>query len=278
MTHPKSVQKKDGFIKATRQSYHDNAPINRLIDDFDKSYRSNDILKWCVHSPFPSRYIHHALRSFDQEQLNVCRFLFTDAVRFFQKYPKRKEKVYRGMKLSNELLDKFKDHIGQFVCTNGFFPCMKSRANAITLASLPTYRTDLLPVLFKIDSDASMPCIEVTNKYSVPLMLFEIATIFRILYVNRDQITIIKMTAVSEAGTKIALDYVEKHKDQTTQSLLGDLTTQILLPKPHMLPPLRVKPRHLSSPKKYDLLLDKSILQIGIKFNLLIYLNLIFWF
>ncbi|CAF1612815.1 unnamed protein product [Rotaria magnacalcarata] len=248
----KISSKKETFVAATRQHYRDNVMINRIIDEFDKSYRSTEVLKWCFHSPFPSRFLHHALRSHNQEQLHACHFLFSDASRFFQQSAKRKstEKVYRGMKLSGDLLDILKAHTGQLVCTNGFFPCIKSRTNALTLASIPAYRTDLLPVLFKIDCDASVPFIEVADKYSAPLMVFDVCTSFRILYVNRDQMTIIKMRTASDAGKKIALDFIEQHQDKTLQSLLGELMRQPIPPKPASIPVLRSTSRPNSNSQR----------------------------
>ncbi|CAF4299640.1 unnamed protein product, partial [Rotaria magnacalcarata] len=97
------------------------------------------------------------------------------------------------MKLSNELLAKFETRVGQLICTSGFFPCTKSRTNALTLASLPAYRPDLQPVLFKVDCDASSLFIEIPNKNSSPMIAFDACMIFRIVYVNRGPMSIIKL-------------------------------------------------------------------------------------
>jgi hypothetical protein len=232
----KGSSKQNVFVEATRQYYRDNVMIIRLIDEFDKSYRPAEVISWCFHSPFPSRFLHHALRSHNKEQLSVCRFLFTDVFRLFQQHPKRKtsDQFYRGMKLSNELLEKFEAHLGRLVCTNGFFPCTKSRTSAITLASVPAYRPDLSPVLFKIDCDASALCIELAYKHPSSLMVFDLCTAFRIIYVNRGPMTVIKMKTASENGKQIALDYIEQHSDKTAQSLLDELMKP---PKPPTPPP-----------------------------------------
>ncbi|CAF3838221.1 unnamed protein product [Rotaria sordida] len=252
LTNRKTSSNKNIFIEATRQYYRDNMIITRIIDEFDQSYRPTEVINWCFHSPFPSRFLHHALDSHNKEQLNVCRSLFVDASRFFQQQRQHKssDKFYRGMKLSNELLDKFKAHVGQLVCTSGFFPCVKSRVNALTLASYPAYRTDLLPVLFKIDCDASTPCIELVQKNSPPLMIFDICTAFHIIYVNRDQMTVIKMKTANEMGKKIGWDYIEKHKNETIQSILDELMKPPVHPKPGTLPPLRPISSPTSSQKK----------------------------
>jgi hypothetical protein len=56
---------------------------------------------------------------------------------------------------------------------------------------------------------------------------------FRIVYVNRGQMSIIKMKTAAEAGKKIALGYLETHKDEKIQSILDEL----LKPPP---PPPRI--------------------------------------
>ena len=205
--------------------------IIRLIEELDKTYRPAEVITWCLRSPFPSRFIHHALRSHNKEQLSFCRFLFADASRFIQQHPKRKsgEQFYRGMKLSNEILDRFESHVGQLVCTGGFFPCAKSRTNAINVASIPAYRPDLSPVLFKINCDVSSLYTEIENRYSSPMIVFDICTTFRIVYINRGPMTVIKMKTAGENGKKIAKDYLEQHKDETIQSLLDEL---MIPPKP----------------------------------------------
>ena len=231
--------RKQPFIDATRQYYRDNLIIIRHIDEFEKSYRPSEVITWIFRSPFPSRFFHHALRSHNKEQLGVCRPLFVDTSRVFQQHPKRKtsDQFYRGMKLSSELLDRFEAHIGQVVCTNGYFPCTKSRTNALALASLPAYRPDLLPTFFKIDCDALSLYVELTNKYPSPLVAFDICTAFRVVYVNRGPMTVIKMKTDGEYGRKIALEYLEQHAGATIKSILDELTKPPTPPPPPPKPP-----------------------------------------
>lgn len=164
------------------------------------------------------------------------------------------------MKLSNELLDRFEAHVGQLICTSGFFPCTKSRTNALALASLPTYRPDLAPVFFKIDCDASSLCVELATKQLSSLVVFDICTAFRIVYIKRDPMTVIKMKTAGEYGKKIALDYLEQHNDEKIQSLLDELlrppkppTPPPPPPTPATLPPIKKSPPP-SNQRRYDFL------------------------
>ena len=210
-----------------RNCYHDNIRTNVVIDELDKSYRSADVFSWCFRSPFPSRFLNHALYSRNKEQLNVCRFLLTDATRFFEKQSNRKfcAQVYRGMKLSNELVDRFETQVGKLVCTTAFFPCMKSRTNALAIASLSTYRPDLLPVLFKIECESTDLISEISNQLSSSSVVFDVSMAFRVLCINRGQMTIIKLKTAGKDGKQIAQDYLNKHNDKTMESLLDQLLT-----------------------------------------------------
>ncbi|CAF2125877.1 unnamed protein product [Rotaria magnacalcarata] len=236
---------KAGLISLARRTYRDNPRIIETIEELEKSYRASDVITWCFRSPFPTRLLLHALRSHNKAQLSVCRFLYVDASRFFQQHGKHKssEQVYRGMKLSNELLAKFETRVGQLICTSGFFPCTKSRTNALTLASLPAYRPDLQPVLFKVDCDASSLFIEIPNKNSSPMIAFDACMIFRIVYVNRGPMSIIKLKTAGDAGKKIALDYLENHPNETIQSLVDELLKPLKPPTPPPTPPPPPPPR-----------------------------------
>jgi len=154
------------------------------------------------------------------------------------------------MKLSNELLDGFEANVGRLVCTSGFFPCSKSRTNALNHAAVPAYRLDLSPVFFKIDCDTSSLYIELVGKSSSPLIVFDICTAFRIVYVNRGPTTVIKMKTAGENGKKIALDYLEQHQDEPIQSLLDEIMKPPKPPTPPPKPPTPLPPKQPTPPPK----------------------------
>ncbi len=252
MISRKVSQNKQELIEMARHYYRDNTKIIEPISELEKLYRPAEVINWCVRSPFPARFLLHALRSHSKTQLSFCRFLFADASRFFQQQPKHKtsDQVYRGMKLSNELLDKFEAHIGQLVCTSSFFPCTKSRTNALASASLPSYRPDLQPVFFKIDCDTSSLYTVILNRNSPSLIVFDACIAFRIVYINRGPMSIIKMKTAGDVGKKIALDYLEEHKDETIQSILDELLKPPKPPTPPPKPPTPPPPPTPSPPPR----------------------------
>ncbi|CAF3470076.1 unnamed protein product [Rotaria socialis] len=216
--------------------YRDNGRIMEMIEDFGKSYRSSDVLQWCFHSPFTNHFLLHAIHFRNLEQLKVCRFMFIDTYRFFQQQPKHRlsDQFYRGMKLTTAVLDRFESHVGKLVCTSDFFPCTKSRTNALSLASLPNYRSDLLSVLFKIDCDSTSMYSQVSNKTSSNVILFGVSISFRVINVHRGPMSVIKMKPAVTDGQTIAQEYFKEHHDQSIQAILDEI---LAVPRVETLPP-----------------------------------------
>ncbi|CAF3236070.1 unnamed protein product [Rotaria socialis] len=225
----------------TRMYYRDNGRIMEMIEDFGKSYRSSDVLQWCFHSPFPNHFLLHAIHFRNLEQLKVCRFMFIDTYRFFQQQPKHRlsDQFYRGMKLTTAVLDRFESHVGKLVCTSDFFPCTKSRTNALSLASLPNYRSDLLSVLFKIDCDSTSMYSQVSNKTSSNVILFGVSISFRVINVHRGPMSVIKMKPAVTDGQTIAQEYFKEHHDQSIQAILDEILAvpRVETPPPPPPPP-----------------------------------------
>ncbi len=215
----------------------------KAVDEFDKGYRSNDSLRWCFSSSFPSRLLRYALLVRMEELFLPYQFLITDAIRVIQQQSKRPGhgQLFRGMKLPNELVDMFETHTGQLVCANGFFTCSKLRNIELQSAALPGYRTDLSSVLFKINFDASARFAEVSMENGSTIVVFDVATSFRIECVSRGTMSIIKLKTVSDEGKKLALQYKENNKGKTVQMLLDELSAP---PKPPTPPKIQVRYSH----------------------------------
>ena len=144
------------------------------------------------------------------------------------------------MKLSRELLDQFESYAGHCLTTSAFFPCTKSRSQALAIASLSNFRPDLFPVLFKIDCDPSAVCIELSNRQSV----LELSTVFRIVYVNRGPMSVIKMKTDNQVGKKLVENYLEENKEKSIQALLDELI------RPPTPPPIEVKSVTISAEER----------------------------
>jgi hypothetical protein len=91
----------------------------------------------------------------------------------------------------------------------------------LATASLPMYRPDFLPVLFKIDCESTDPFIEISNQVLSSSVVFDICMVFRVLCINRGQMTTIKLKIAGKYGKRIAQDYLVKHNDETMETLVA---------------------------------------------------------
>ncbi|CAF0930238.1 unnamed protein product [Adineta steineri] len=231
---------KNDLVEKARDYYRTNPKRLKIIEEFDKGYRSNDAIRWCFRSIFPSRPLRYALYSRLGELLSSYQFLTTNVSRSIQQQSKQPNhgQLFRGMKLPAELIDMFETHTGQLVCANGFFMCSKMRNVELQSAASPGYRTDLISVLFKIDFDASAHFAEVLLENNSTIIVFDVATSFRVICVNRGPMSIIKLKTAVEDGKKVASQYKENNKGKTLQVLLDELSAP---PKPPTPPKIEVR-------------------------------------
>jgi len=195
------------------------------LDGFDYCYEQSEALQWCFSSPFPSHFIHHALRSLDTEYIDLCRFLIDDVSRLLQQPMdfNANHRFYRGLKVTREGLQKLTKHTGKLICPKGFFTCTKSKKVALDLAQLPNYRLDLRPVLFKINCPPSVLIGEIRLTGTPGLIVFDVYTAFRVKSVKRGPVSIVKLEPADEDGRNLALAYRMIYKSQNVQSLLDQL-------------------------------------------------------
>lgn len=216
--------------------YEENIQMRQAIDEFNQCYLQGDALQWCFTSPFPSRLLHHALRSPNFEHLQACQFLLIQASRHMELANRKSScEFYKGMKMTEEFLEKFDHCIGKLICSKGFFLCSQSRKTALMIANSSDHRTDLKPVLFKITYDQSVSLGELAQGDSSPLMVFDVYTVFRVKYVNHGEITTIKLELADDEGKKLAQTYRAKHRTERVPSLLNQFLS------PHK-PPARLPP------------------------------------
>jgi hypothetical protein len=153
---------------------------------------------------------------------------------------KANRQFYRGMKVTREGLEKLMKHTSKLICPKGFFICNKSKNAALNLARSSDYRPDLRPVLFKIHCPPSVSIGELPVIGFDGLIVFDVYTTFRVKYVNRGPVSIVKLEPADEIGRNLARDYRMKYKSENVYSLLDQLST---LPKP----PAPSSPMHHSS-------------------------------
>jgi hypothetical protein len=210
--------------------YEKNTKIHQGINEFDQYYDKDNALQWCFSSPFPSDLLHRALHSHNTEHLQACQFLLMDISRVVQLASKKAScELYKGMKMTNEFLDKLENHTDKLICPKGFLLCSQSRKTALKIANSPDHRSDLMPVLLKITYNESVPLAEFSRKDSTSFMVFDVYTVFRVKYVSRGQLSTVKIELADEDGKKLARMYRITHEKENIQNLLDQLASP---PKP----------------------------------------------
>ncbi|CAF2066721.1 unnamed protein product [Rotaria magnacalcarata] len=219
------------LVDVAERYYRGNKRILDAVDNFDCDYDRNDALKWCFSAPFPSRFLNHALSTRNPRFIDLCRFLIVD-VSYVLKEPtdhKSNYQIFKGIKMTAELLEKLVNHIGKLICPKGFFTCTTSRIAALELARAPDYRPDLKPVLFKLNYDSSVPMGQLLMKDTSTLVVFDVYTAFRVTWITRGPVSIIDLEAADKDGRNMALEYKARYKSANIQKLLSQL---LVFPKP----------------------------------------------
>jgi tetratricopeptide (TPR) repeat protein len=152
---PRIENEKNDMLDVCRRIYENDHCQLARIDEFAKTYRSEDAPKWFSRSCFLHKLVNRALRTQDVEQLYVFRSFIRDLSswlsREFSKITADREKfcLYRGDALSQEefqLIAKRK-----LFSPNGF--CSTSRDIEVAKCFIGSSRPDAIRVLFKIECD-----------------------------------------------------------------------------------------------------------------------------
>ncbi|CAF1142875.1 unnamed protein product [Didymodactylos carnosus] len=225
-----SNQAKQEIIEQLKQRYRNNRTQLKLIEHFYQTYKStdNEPIRWYTGKPFLYKQINRALRTEDIQMLRTFRYIISDISRCLkQEFEYIKEFVgqitlYRGLRVSNEELNKLKENVGKMISTNGFLSTSRSRAVALVFAGKLT--TDKQSVLFEIEcnlnelqNDAVIFAdiarfSEIPNEEEV---LFDIGAAFfmeSVCYDNELNVWLFKLRAVDEAA-QIAEVYLERNNE-----------------------------------------------------------------
>jgi hypothetical protein len=132
-------------------------------------------------------FLRQALNSRNTKHIDLCRFLIDDVSDVLHQPMtcKSNRQFYRGLKITNEGLEKLTKHTGKLICLKGFFTCNKSRKVDLDLARSSNYRPDLRPALLKINCPPFVPLGEVPTVGTGGLVVFDVYTAFCVKYVNR---------------------------------------------------------------------------------------------
>lgn len=133
---PQSSDALQQMLEECRSYYQHNPSQMAKIDEFERTYRREDAIKWYTQDNFVHRIVNKALRTEDVEALHLFRYFITDLSDGLK--AARSEllitRVYRGGILSRDEVEKYQ--AGYRVETNAFFSCSGDPTVAHSFISL----------------------------------------------------------------------------------------------------------------------------------------------
>ncbi|CAF1048993.1 unnamed protein product [Didymodactylos carnosus] len=237
---------KQEMIQKCREYYSNNTKQQKLIEEFERTYRSNDAIRWYTKQSFVYKLINKALRTEDVEQMYIFRFFISDLsenlAHEFQKTFKKTDiivRVYRGTRISISESQKIKDAVGTLISVNGFMSTSRSRQVALMFAGISPVNREKQSLLFEIECDLSrlkdsVVFADIAEFSAIPdenEILFDIGATFKIISVSQNtDIWIVKLQGTDEEAT-IAQDYVNLNRKDMEEAnvsvLFGCLLTQM---------------------------------------------------
>jgi tetratricopeptide (TPR) repeat protein len=227
---PRTDQAKNEMIEQCKHFYRGNNEELQLIDEFERTYTKSDTIRWYTKQCFIYRLCNKALRTEDIELLYLFRYYIHDLCkRLANEYQSFKIqqvdqpiiKVYRGLKLTKDEIDKYQLNIGSLISTNGFLSTSRDYNLALQFALKTSKRsTDVLPTLFIIEADLRIDHVVFADISSLSVypdeqeILFDIGCAFKINEIYFDTETnvwIIKMNLTNE-GRQIIETYIEANR------------------------------------------------------------------
>ena len=239
MKMPYNDEAKRRMISVCQSYYYDNRKQLMLIDEFERSYRSDEAIQWYTRPAFLYRLVNKALRTEDVEQLDTFRFFIHDLRiclarehKIIQEFTS-KLTVYRGTTLSLPELNKWAQNTKTLISTNGFLSTSRSRDVAEMFVRKSKKRTDAVAVVFEIECDVDAlgnaiifaDISHLSHVRDEDEILFDLGVVFCIdaIITQKDDIpsniVLIKMHATIQ-GYEIAREYINENRlNMTTTSV-----------------------------------------------------------
>jgi tetratricopeptide (TPR) repeat protein len=216
----KTDDAKQVMLTYCRSQYELGDPMLRQIDEFEKTYKADDAIKWYTKDSFVYRLVNKLIRTENINGLLHFKFFIIDLSNCLRtKWEENSNQrsqgsitVYRGAHLTNAELEKLKPD--SLISPNGYF----STSGSFEMACIYAVNT-----IFVIEIDPSVGNLIFANiaEYSQfpeeEEILFDLGCVFKIISVVYDELnqrSIIKMVGVDEnEGEKVASDFIKMIKD-----------------------------------------------------------------
>ena len=187
------------FVAHCRTLYQKNDAELKIIDEFEKDYRPESVIRWYTRECFTYQMLNRALRLLEADTIIKMGFFIRDLHHEIQKlyekqsndYPEKRFIVYRGQGLSIEDFNELQKSKGGLLSFNSFLSTSRSRTVSLKFAGNALKQTETVGILFKMSIDTSISstpfaAVDGISDYDAEKeILFSMHTVFRIRESNR---------------------------------------------------------------------------------------------
>ncbi|CAF1558389.1 unnamed protein product, partial [Didymodactylos carnosus] len=233
---PSNSPGKDEFLKECRKYYANQDPLNIIkekLNEFDRTYKPSDAIKWYTSDSFLYRLFNRSLRTENVHFLQLFKFFLKDIHSQLQqlhleqflsdKNTQISLTVYRGQTMSTFEFDKIKNNTGLMLCINTYFSTSTDVQVAYMYSGSDSEnkQLDIKSVVFEIKiEDTRRPTRrpfasigEISDKKHEREVLLSAGSIFRIETVEEyDKCWLVQLTFVEdEQVNKIRCDILNQY-------------------------------------------------------------------
>ena len=233
--HHKSIERKE-LITICKQNYQGNREEMKVINEFEKSYKSDDAIRWYTRESCLYRMLNKALRVQDFDLLFALRFFITDIAKQlkneYEKFIRTSDtrnafRVYREQLVANDELNLIKNSIGEFLSMNSFLSTSRDRSTAFRFAREAPSSHGTQKVIFEIEINPrseTKPFADVskisyfTGEDEILIMLGALFRIDKVTEDKKEQLWVVHVSLASED------DYHLKEMFSYMKTAIGDET------------------------------------------------------
>ena len=216
---PQTPDAKAQMVTECRSHYKDNAPQSENIAIFEKTYRTNDAIKWYTDNTFVFQLFNKAFRRQDFDVIFKYRYFLIDlfhqlALLHHQQYQCQKGHltVFRGQMMFRKELAKLEQSINHLISINTFLSTSITSAVAASFSGNGEGQSaGIVSVIFEITVDLAVrghPFARIDHLSSIKdegEVLFSIGSIFRIesVELETDTIWLVKLTWANDVDEEL---------------------------------------------------------------------------
>ena len=210
---PKLPTAMSEMIEACRLACADDIRQLRMIEEFQRTYKPEDVIHWYTCETFLYRLLNQALRTENVDTIFQFRMIIIDLTQqlacLFQSsvYSTPTLTVYRGQRMTVTEIEKLKNNIGGLISMNSFVSTtiIEAKAHEFSRKYKPGQQEKTVPVVFKLTLDVALaktinkPFANISKQSrhaSEAEVLLSMGTVFRIKSIEPASTDIWYVTAV----------------------------------------------------------------------------------